>query len=274
MEAILDFYGIIGFFAIGQLLILLLYLLGLKGASSQLKLTFLGILGVIGFVLIHDTLVHTRLILYFPQFAFHGESFSLLIWPFIFFYIKISFGKKLRWIDLIHLLPFLAYQFSRLDLLLLPAEEKKLLLQAFYSNLIESEQNIRGFFVQEWLRDLLYYRLQPLVYIVWILWFIRKEWKRGQGITPRSRINIRWIRLIFFGYLAIWTAKYLRYLGGYFLPAMNAAHPIQIVFLALPVALLSLLLLQAGFRSVATFNRAFKRVENQTPSQYLRQFMN
>ena len=247
MNAILDFYGILGFFAIGQLLILMLYLFIHTAGSLQLKISFLLILGVIGFVLIHDTLAHTRLILYYPQLVFHGESFSLLIWPFIFFYIKIAFGKRVRWIDALHLIPFLLYQYSRLDLLLLPAAEKLQMLESYYRSLDLSQiESLRELSIWPLGLDFLYYRLQPLVYIIGILFFIASERKKRSGLSLQSAVGIQWIQLIFYGYLLIWLAKYIHYLGGFFYPFFNAAHPFQIVFLSLQVVLLSLLLLKSS----------------------------
>ncbi len=245
MNAILDFYGIIGILAIGQLLILILFLVFREGPQWQIKIAFLLILGVIGFVLIHDTLVQTRLILYFPQFAFHGESFALLIWPFIFFYIKIAFGKKLHWIEILHLVPFLLYQYSRMDLIFLLNVEKQQILETYYMELDQLNANsIRKLSISAFTKDFVYYRLQPIVYISWILIFIKKM--KGKDIISKSKVNIRWIQLIFYGYLGIWLARYLHYLGGFIYPALNANHPFQMVFLALQVVLLSLLLLKSA----------------------------
>ena len=153
------------------------------------------------------------------------------------FNCKRDFKQKKTFFDFFHFLPFIIYTIYRFSDYLLPSHEKVTLLKSFYNSVDSQVITIRKFDISNFVYDLILFRVQPLIYIIVILVYLYPHFTSPNHKSINERL--KWLRILFFGFLIIWIIKYLFFLYGYFFPPFTLTHPVTILFIAIQVFLIS-----------------------------------
>lgn len=155
------------------------------------------ILGL-AFDLTHHVLVHTGYILHATYFLGAGNATTYLLGPLLFYYVKALCNPSFsfRWTDLVHLFPFMIFQWIRLPDYLAPRAEKTAFLMQYYAEVaagtrVESASDqLIGFFL---------FSLLPLLYVVVTIRLIHQA-QRLSSLSNTSLFRLRRIRVVLIGF--------------------------------------------------------------------------
>lgn len=237
MTAVFDLFTFTGIFTSGLTLFLIMVLVARKKPKDHHQSIIALILLVLGFNVVHDTLVHAELLSAFPHMLYTGELPNLLIWPLIYLYLVIAPGQSLSWKYSLHLIPFALYNLNRLDEYSSSASSKIAVLDAFEAYLMETEYIIsKACSLTGFLTDFAYWRLQGIIYIAVIVYllFFRKQSPFKLAATGTV------FKVIFIGFATIWLSKYAIYLLPYLSPTpIYLSNQVEILLNASQIILIS-----------------------------------
>lgn len=238
METKITIYTIIGLMAIGQLFLLILSIIK-DILWKKISTLFFFLLCALSYMLIHDILVHSRIMLKVPYLLFTGEVLTLIIWPLIYLITKKMLNRKISYFDVFHFLPFFIFQLSRIRVYKLPTSEKYNLLVSFYKT-IDSNNivTLRDFVWNDFMYDLLIFRLQPLIYTVVIILFLNKNLNTEN--KDKNAKKLIWLQIIIYSFFVLWFVKYFTYLLGYTSVPFSPKNSLSIIFLAVQSILISM----------------------------------
>jgi|GEM_PF-7122834 len=186
VEPQIDFIFFMACVAVGQGIFFGGYLILGQIWRKRWDQLFLGIiLLMLAFEIVHDLLVHSRLIFYALFFHGLGGFFRLALYPTIIMYL-LALKRKNKWIPYFSLLyiPFLVSSYFWLNnYFSIGTEQKETLLRAFYS-LGEVNTGVRNT-PEFWFFNLLY----PMVILVIALLVLRKD----QKIDGQSSLKITYL---------------------------------------------------------------------------------
>tara|TARA_R110002073_G_scaffold247738_1_gene410669 strand:+ start:571 stop:1719 length:1149 start_codon:yes stop_codon:yes gene_type:complete len=214
-----DFYSLFGLVAIGHGIFLLIFIATKHHKSISYRLLSL-VLFVLLFEIIHDFFVNTKLILYVPDILSTGNMFSYCIGPLIFLYIlsltRPSF--KLKYVHLLHFIPFLLYNFFNLPKYLQTANQKLSFLNYYYSSL---ESDPKYFFETRGIADIfvgfLRYDIHKIIYVaIAFYFFLVYKKKILNEYSNIEKTNVKWMKAILYGYLIIWLLIPVKRFAGFF----------------------------------------------------------
>ncbi len=237
-----DPYSLFGLVAIGQGLFLLVFLVLKKWMSLSYRILG-GILVVLLFEVVHDFFVRTRLILEVPHLLSTAHIFSYCIGPLIFLYVLSLTRKdfKLRLIHLVHFVPFLLYNISKLPSYLQTKSQKLSFLNYYYKALDNDPLHFfetRG--ITEILEGFLRYDIHKILYvaIAFYYFFIYQRQVRNEYSTLENT-NVQWMKTILFGYLIIWLLIPIQRFSGFYISDVELVNNIGFVLLPLHIYFIS-----------------------------------
>jgi AraC-like DNA-binding protein len=237
-----DPYSLFGLVAIGQGFFLLIFLALKRWKSVSYRLLG-GILFVLLFEVVHDFCVRTRLILDIPHLLSTAHFFSYCIGPLIFLYV-LSLTKnqfKLRLIHLIHFIPFVLYNISKLPKYGQTFSQKLSFLTYYYGSL---DKDPRHFFESRGIHDILEgflrYDVHKIIYVaIAFYYFFNYQRKILNEYSTLEKTNIKWMRIILFGYLAIWLLIPIQRFSGYVISDVILVNDIGYLLLPLHIYFIS-----------------------------------
>ncbi|MEQ9404688.1 MAG: helix-turn-helix transcriptional regulator [Cyclobacteriaceae bacterium] len=242
MQPTFDFYSLFGLVALGQGIFLLLFIAMKHHRSSSYRLLFL-VLFVLLFEVLHDFLVRTRLILEVPDLLSTGHLFSYCIGPLIFLYVlsltRTSF--KFKALYLLHFLPFLFYNLSKIPSYLQTKAQKLSFLTYYYSSL---EKDPKHFFKvrdpMDILEGLLRYDVHKIFYVAVAFYFFI-AYKRDilNQYANLEKTNIRWMKTVLYGYLIIWLIIPVQRFSGFIINDLSVLNNIGYMLLPIHVYFIS-----------------------------------
>jgi len=230
-----------------------------KKALSYSKI-FLGLL--IFFLCLHcidSLLTHTRLYYDYPHFFAVKDPFILLYGPLLLLYIQslIKHDFKLKWLHLLHVVPFVIF-FVRIAPLYLKSTAYKF---AILDNMFESYSNVRDVEIN------LIFNLHIFVYFVIALFILFQTYKKNQLLQPLlKRKDLRHITMILIIVFIVYCVNVIRFWTSY-----NANTvlwmPLTIAILFFIIGYRSLqidkmVLVKANNQNIEDYNRSLKLVED------------
>lgn len=201
----MNWISIVGFAVIGQCTLMAFkYLLGKK---SQQQVLLIALFATIALYLLHEVLVQSRLILQYTLLTGWGPLFPLLIAPILFLYIRsiINPKAKARWIDALHLLPFLIAFFDRINMILLPKAIKVDRLIATFDRFDNMPHTPAPAFTISSFWDLMIWHLQPMIYFGLIIWALYQAKDKIYG----SKKLAQWLTFLSIGFLVYFLSNYI-----------------------------------------------------------------
>lgn len=237
MTAVFDLYAFVGIFTSGLSAFLILVLQSRKTRYRMHQTIIACLLFVLGFNVVHDTLVQAKLLMAFPHILYTGELPNLLIWPLVYLYLVLAPGQTISWKHTWHFIPFVLYNLSRLGDYFSSGATKTSVIEAFEKELMETGSVVTNSWnLTNFLNDFMLWRLQGLIYIAAILYFLFSQKKS----PDRFNNAIMVFKIAFIGFTIIWLAKYGLSLLPYFDP-MNAliSNKVEILLNACQILLIS-----------------------------------
>ncbi|MCE7990941.1 MAG: AraC family transcriptional regulator [Roseivirga sp.] len=237
MTAVFDLYTFTGIFTSGLTLFLIMVLAARKKSGGLHRSIVALLLWVLGFNVVHDTLVHAQLLSAFPHMLYTGELPNLLIWPLIYLYLVISPEQSFSWKHSLHLIPFTLYNLSRISEYASSATSKIAVLEAFEAYLIETQYIIsKTWSLTSFLTDFVFWRLQGIIYIGLIVYLLFYSNKKPYKLAAAGMV----FKVIFIGFVAIWLSKYVIHLLPYLHPtSVYLSNKAEILLNASQITLIS-----------------------------------
>ena len=201
----MNWISIVGFAVIGQCALLAFkYLLGKK---SQQQVLLIALFATIALYLLHEVLVQSRLILQYTLLTGWGPLFPLLIAPILFLYVRSIINPKVkaRWIDALHLLPFLIAFFDRIDTILLPKAVKVGRLIATFDRFDNMLYAPAPAFTISSFWDFMIWHLQPMIYFGLNIWILYQAKDKVYG----SKKLAQWLSFLSIGFLVYFLSNYI-----------------------------------------------------------------
>lgn len=237
-----DSYSLFGLVSIGQGLFLLVFLVLKKWKSLSYRILG-GILIVLLFEVVHDFFVRTRLIIEAPHLLSTAHFFSYCIGPLILFYVLSSTRKdfKLKPIHLLHFIPFLIYNISKLPSYFQTKTQKLSFLEYYYKSLDNDPLHFfenRG--IAEILEGFLRYDIHKILYVAMAFYyFFFYKRKVLNEYSTIEKTNIQWMQTILFGYLIIWVLIPIQRFSGFYISDVELLNNIGFVILPLHIYFIS-----------------------------------
>ena len=237
-----DPYSLFGLVAIGQGVFLLIFLTLKKWRSVSYQL-LAGILIVLMFEVLHDFCVRTRLILEIPHLLSTAHFFSYCIGPLIFLYV-LSLTRsefKLRLIHLIHFIPFVLYNLSKLPSYLQSQSQKLPFLTNYYRSI---DSNVKHFFevrgIENIMKGFLWFDIHKILYVgLAFYYFIDYQRKIRNEYSTLENTNLQWMKTVLFGYLVIWLLIPIQRFSGFFVNDVELVNNVGYILLPLHIYFIS-----------------------------------
>jgi len=215
----LDWITILGFFCIGQCLLLALIYFFKESKKLVSSYLLIALLLIFSFDLIHDTFVHSRIILQYPFFVGWASLFTFIKGPIIFFLVKSNIKRDFKFhrIDFLHLVVFFFKLIENIFTEIAHDREWKIaFLEKYYYMLDFNTQLVDVAF--SW-NDL--WLLHPITYLVISLLHL---FKKGRDTSIFDKKGVFWIRFFVIGYFVLYMLNIGLYIFSSFYPDINQIY--------------------------------------------------
>ncbi|WP_448564810.1 helix-turn-helix domain-containing protein [Thalassotalea ganghwensis] len=211
---IFDFTSFIGFLALAQGVLLACFVvltyprLGISWLITVLLLAFVIALG-------HSVFLHSKLALSFPHILGFGPFSTYLIGPLILL-ITLKLlrpDKPLSLWHLLHFVPFVIHQLSRLPKIFRSANEKLIFLESFYQ---QGQITSPSVLTLTELTNMLIFYSHRFIYLILSCWLLKQAKVNTQHFTIARKLLIHMLFYILLGYCIFW----LLYRSTFYFPAI------------------------------------------------------
>ena len=234
---VFDFTTVIGLIALAQGGLLALFMmlnyprLAVSWLIGGLLFTFVIALG-------HSVFLHSKLALNFPHILGFGPFSTYLIGPIILLITLklLDPNKKLsRW-HLLHFVPFVIHQASRLEKIIRPKEEKLAFLENFY---LQGQQTSHNLLTLSELSNLILFYGHRFLYIAISCWLLHQVRVEAKHFTLGRRRLLQIMFAIMVSYCCMW----LLYRFTFYIPSLaQSAKSIATSINALALSILTLII--------------------------------
>lgn len=231
-EPFIDLFALINIFAIGQALFLIVLVFTKKQKLSQAKVLSALIVFVLAFMLTHHFLLYSRYLLKLPHFLGTGGTFIYLIGPLLYVYARtLTKGTKLKWVDALHLLPFLYFNIRQIPIYIQPFRNRIEFITNFYQKYFDAPPSLS--FISS---GIPYYAHQVTYLMLAILLLYKHEKKIKARFSNTEKISLAWMKTILYGYIIFTIIHFASFLGAvYFFDIITTAQHVILFNLILSI---------------------------------------